>query len=46
MKNEEDVWEMHEPKDGFTLEDEWYLLQMLKNMPIPREIILRSKKQK
>lgn len=31
---EEDTWEMHEPKDGFSKQDEKDLFKMLKNMPI------------
>jgi hypothetical protein len=31
---EEDTWEMHEPKDGFSKQDEKDLFKMLKNMPV------------
>jgi hypothetical protein len=43
---DEDDWEMQEPKDGFTKEDERYLFRMLKNMPIPREERSKGREKK
>ena len=34
---EEGTWEMHEPKDGFSKQDEKDLFKMLKNMPVVKE---------
>jgi hypothetical protein len=42
----EDDWEMQEPKDGFTREDERYLYRMLKNMPILEEEPSKRKEKK
>jgi len=37
MTEEDEAWEMHEPKDGFSKQDEEDLLKMLQNMPIAKE---------
>jgi len=45
---EEDDWEMSEPKDGFTEEEERIVYKMMQNMPVEdlKKIIKNNKAKK